>query len=720
MTKNLFLFLALFFVCKCEVLAQATHNHRTCGTMDYLEQQIKAHPEYAQRRAFIEQQTQATIQNGNVAKPSGTIIIIPVVVHSVYKNATDSITMADVLSQIDTLNKDFRLQNADKSKIPAAWTSVAGDFEIEFCLATKDPQGNPTTGVTYTKTTVPSFTYSGSSDPIKSTASGGKDGWPPTQYLNMWVGELSGGLLGYATFPGGSANNDGVVIGANCFGSQNPGLLGAYALGRTATHEIGHWLNLIHVWGDSPGCSADDNVTDTPAADVANFGCKLFPFTSTCQPTAPGEMTMNYMDYGDDPCIYMFTNGQKDRARALFDAGGARESLLTSAVTACNVVPPPPLLFVNAGVLSIQSPIDTLCTSTVFPTFTLTNIGNVTLTTATIQYSVDGGTPISYNWTGSLDSLQTAIVNLPQSSVTVGNHAITITVVLSNGAADPIAANDALTQNFVVTSVAGQPMPFFEGFESATFPANNIILFNPDNAITWESTNTASALGNQSCRIRNISNNTIGAVDELQLPSLDWTNINFPKLEFDVAYANYTAGASDTLQILISTDCGTTYQTIAKLFGASLLTTSATTSPFTPTLHQWKHKSFSLFPYAVSPVAKIIFRNISGYENNLYLDNINIYATATNIVSDNTLANNLTIFPTPTTDFLTIEYTANNSQTLKIEMLDLTGRSLSNWTENVNNGKNEWEISLPSLASGVYLMRFNDGVNIHTEKIVIR
>lgn len=717
MAKNLFLLLALFFVCQYEVLAQATHNHRTCGTMDYMEQQIKAHPEYAQRRAFIEQQTQTSIQNGNLAKPSGTIIIIPVVVHSVYKNATDSITMTDVLSQIDSLNKDYRLQNADKSKIPAAWTSIAGDFEIQFCLATKDPQGNPTTGVTYTKTTAPSFS---TNDAIKSAATGGKDPWPSNQYLNMWVGELSGGLLGYATFPGGAANKDGVVIGANCFGSQNPGLLGAYNLGRTATHEIGHWLNLIHIWGDASGCNTDDLVTDTPVADAQNFGCPVFPFITSCQAAAPGEMTMNYMDYTDDACMYMFTNGQKARARALFDVGGTRESLLTSAVTACNVVPPPPPLFVNAGVLSIQSPIDTLCTSTVFPTFTLTNIGNVTLTTATIQYSVDGGTPISYNWTGSLDSLQTTIVNLPQSSVTLGNHAITITIVLSNGAADPIATNDALSQNFVVTSVAGQPMPFFEGFESAIFPANNIVVFNPDNAITWESTNTASALGNQSCRIRNISNSTIGAVDELQLPSLDWTNINFPKLEFDVAYANYTAGASDTLQILISTDCGTTYQSIAKLFGSSLLTTSATTSSFTPTIHQWKHKSFSLVPFAVSPVAKIIFRNISGYENNLYLDNINIYATATNILSDNDLANNLTLFPNPASDFLNIEYTANNSQKLRIEMLDLTGRRLSNWTENVNNGKNEWEISLPSLTSGVYLLRFTDGVNVHTEKIVIR
>lgn len=717
MTKKLFLFLVLFLVFREASLAQTIHNHRTCGTMEYLEQEMKAHPEYAQRRALIEQQTQRTTQNGNLAKPSGTIIIIPVVVHSVYKNATDSMTMADVLSQIDTLNKDFRLQNADKSKIPAAWTAIAGDFEIEFCLATKDPQGNPTTGVTYTKTTVSSFS---TNDEIKSAATGGKDGWPAAQYLNMWVGDLGGGLLGYATFPGGAANKDGVVIGANCFGSQNPNLLGAYALGRTATHEIGHWLNLIHVWGDQPGCSTDDNVTDTPAADVANFGCKLFPFTSTCQPTAPGEMTMNYMDYGDDPCLYMFTNGQKTRARALFDVGGERESLLTSAVTACNVVPPPPLLFVNAGVLSIQSPIDTLCTSTIFPDFTLTNIGNVTLTTATIQYSVDGGAPISYNWTGSLDSLQTAIVNLPQSSVTVGNHAITITVVLSNGAADPIATNDALSQNFVVTSVAGQPMPFFEGFESATFPANNIILFNPDNGITWESTNTASALGNQSCKIRNISNNTIGAIDELQLPSLDWTNINFPKLEFDVAYSNYTAGASDTLQILISTDCGTTYQSVAKLFGASLLTTGATTSPFTPNLHQWKHKSFSLVPYAVSPVAKMIFRNISGYENNLYLDNINIYASPTGLSSNYSLAENISIFPNPATDFLHIEYTASNSQTLKMEMLDLTGRSLNTWTENADYGKNEWEIHLPSLASGVYLLRFNDGVNIHTEKIAIR
>lgn len=379
-------------------------------------------------------------------------------------------------------------------------------------------------------------------------------------------------------------------------------------------------------------------------------------------------------------------------------------------------IPPP---FLDAGVLSIQSPIDTSCSNVIKPQFSLTNIGNIILTSATIEYTIDGGTPMSYNWTGNLDSLQIALVNLPTSTVTSGAHTIAITITMANGLAEASPSNNSQSQVFYCLNIVGQPLPFIEGFESATFPPQNIVLYNADGGITWEQTNTASALGNNSCRMRNISNNTIGTRDELQLPFLDWTNVNYPQLAFDVAYANYTAGASDTLEILISPDCGMSYQTLVKLFGASLLTAPANTSPFVPTIHQWKHHNYNLQAFTGNPVTKIIFRNSSGYENNLYLDNINVFASPTDIQNYDALGQQISFFPNPATDRINIAYQAPKTTNFTIELVDMTGRSIQKWQENAQIGKNEWEMKLPSVAKGMYLLRFNDGKTNFTERLSI-
>ena len=159
----------------------------------------------------------------------------------------------------------------------------------------------------------------GTNDAMKFSSQGGIDATDPSTYLNIWVCEIGRGILGYAQFPGGPVATDGVVIGPNYFGETG----GNYGHGRTATHEIGHWLNLRHIWGDG-GCSYDDFVTDTPTSSGANYGCPQYP-TMHC---GSADMTMNYMDYVYDNCMYMFTNGQNNRSRALFSSGGARYSFV--------------------------------------------------------------------------------------------------------------------------------------------------------------------------------------------------------------------------------------------------------------------------------------------------------------------------------------------------------------------------------------------------------
>lgn len=309
---------------------------RNCGSMDYLQHQHDMHPEREQRLKEIEQHTARILENAS-RSVTGTITI-PVVAHVVYNNATENISAAQVQSQIDILNEDFRRLNADAVNTPSVFQGVAADVEIEFCLATVDPQGNPTDGITRTPTSVTAF---GTNDEVKFNSSGGKDAWPASDYMNFWVCDISGGILGYAQFPGGPASTDGVVVDYQYFGDIGTATA-PFDKGRTGTHEVGHYLNLRHIWGDG-NCNADDFVSDTPRAGGPNYTgspCN-FPGSNSCNEGTGDlpDMFQNYMDYSDDGCMNLFTQGQTARMRALFEPGGARASLLNSTACGTPVTP---------------------------------------------------------------------------------------------------------------------------------------------------------------------------------------------------------------------------------------------------------------------------------------------------------------------------------------------------------------------------------------------
>ena len=297
-------------------------QHRNCGSMEYLEIQKQEDPKRVAKMEAIENFTRNYLNRNDRIQG---IVTIPVVVHVVWNTTAENITDAQIQSQITVLNEDFRRMNSDADN---TWPQAA-DTEIEFCLASVDPTGASTTGITRTFTNVTSFS---TNDNVKFDATGGKDAWPASDYLNFWVCDLSGGLLGYAQFPGGNPATDGVVNDyayTGSGGSAQP----PFDLGRTATHEVGHWLNLRHIWGDG-GCSVDDFVSDTPLSDASNGGCAIGHVSCSTV-----DMVQNYMDYSDDACMNLFTQGQKDRMRVLFDPGGARESILNS--NACGSGNPP-------------------------------------------------------------------------------------------------------------------------------------------------------------------------------------------------------------------------------------------------------------------------------------------------------------------------------------------------------------------------------------------
>lgn len=323
----------------------AQHADR-CGVMHHLQVQIQQDPTVQVRMQQIEMQTQQFVAQYN-HNNNRTVITIPVVVHVVYGNASQNISDAFIQAQIAQLNLDYARLNTDASNTPSAFQGVAVNTGIQFCLASRDPNGNTTTGITRTSTNVSSWT---DDDAVKHASSGGADAWPAASYLNIWACNLGSGLLGYAQFPGGAAATDGVVVLYSSVGSMaNPTNATPYNMGRTATHEVGHWLNLYHIWGDDNGsCNGSDNVTDTPNQSDSNFGCPNFPHTDNCTASSPGVMFMNYMDYVDDNCMNMFTSGQSARMNAIFATGGARHSILAS--TGCQSLTSPPVANFSADV----------------------------------------------------------------------------------------------------------------------------------------------------------------------------------------------------------------------------------------------------------------------------------------------------------------------------------------------------------------------------------
>ncbi len=317
-------------------------NSLRCGTDQYLEEQKLLDPALEARMSMLDAQLREQIAN-NPSRTSA-VITIPVIVHVLYSNTAQNISDAKIWEQIATLNRDFAKMNADTTAIPAIFKPIAANTQIQFCLAKRDPQGNATTGINRVFTNNSSFSTNNN---IKFTSSGGVDIWDRNKYLNLWIGNLGSGLLGYAQFPGGSSTTDGVVVLYGSVGGPGaPGSSSPYHLGRTATHEVGHWLGLYHTFqggcaGTSAGncASAGDQVCDTPPTSSANYGCPSTKNTCTETPNDMPDNTHNYMDYVDDACMVMFTEGQAQRINGVMSS--SRASLQTS--NACT-----PLVSVNS------------------------------------------------------------------------------------------------------------------------------------------------------------------------------------------------------------------------------------------------------------------------------------------------------------------------------------------------------------------------------------
>ncbi len=315
-----------FFLGSILLIATMVQAQRACLTSDYIARQLAEDASFKYQLAEVEKFIQSSSGNTNIIMSSTRAgaemtIKIPVVIHVLYNTQDQNITDAQIKSGLEALNRDFRRNNADTTNTPARFKNIAADVQIEFVLATADPKGRFTTGVIRKQTSITDFKMD---DKIKFSSQGGSDAWDSKSYLNIWIGNMRN-LLGYSSSPGSAPEKDGVVITTKAFGTINAPA--PYHLGRTAVHELGHWLGLRHIWGET--YCGDDLVDDTPIQGGYTTGCPT-GFKTSCSNGDMGDMYMNYMDFTDDACMNLFTVGQKNRMRSLFNDGGPRFSLLLS------------------------------------------------------------------------------------------------------------------------------------------------------------------------------------------------------------------------------------------------------------------------------------------------------------------------------------------------------------------------------------------------------
>ncbi|HYC39035.1 MAG TPA: M43 family zinc metalloprotease [Chitinophagaceae bacterium] len=290
---------------------------RACGSHDYQQHQLRSDPSWRDRMNAMEE----LMREGQSLRGTQSLIRIPVVVHILYHYPSQKIPDSRVHEQIAALNRDFRRRATDTSRTPAYFRQFAADCEIEFQLATSDPRMRSTTGIVKKYSPVLQW---GMDDRMKFSSEMGSDAWDPGSYLNIWVCDLKG-LAGYSSMPGGPKEKDGIVMDFEAFGTT--GVTAGYDMGRTLVHEVGHWLGLKHLWGDTD--CGDDGVSDTPQQSFYTVGCPS-GIRVTCNNGPYGNMYMNFMDFTADACMNLFTVGQKQRMRSLFSAGGPRASLLHS------------------------------------------------------------------------------------------------------------------------------------------------------------------------------------------------------------------------------------------------------------------------------------------------------------------------------------------------------------------------------------------------------
>lgn len=680
-----------------------------CATNENLKDQLRSNPSLITHLQEVERQLQEQMHEGSRA----SVLTIPVIFHVIYNGDAygtgENITDEQILSQLDALNRDFNNWNADTIGIPAPFKPLLGNMQVEFCLARFDESGNITSGIE--RINLPSASYDRTAFETNVKPS---TVWNANQYFNIWTGRFTGdlnGVLGYAQFPGMNPSTDGVVLRYDCVGTEGT-INAGNELGRVATHEVGHWMGLYHIWGDDGGepneCAGSDSVGDTPNQRIEYYGRPVHPQVSC----SAQNMFMNYMDYVDDSAKFMFSAGQVARARASLLS---QRGQLLAASSNCN-------LDLDAEYIGMLSPSDTECSESILPILIFRNNGKVNITHLEVQYSIDGGTNKLAAWNGNLAPRKTALFSFAKELVPAGAHNIAIFLYNANYRGnDDYALNDNATKNFYTSSnaIVGASTPFMEGFESSVLPLNWSVQ-NPNFDRTWV-VNTAVggySTSGQSVSIDNFDNSTnpTNRKDALVTASYNLNATNFPFFEFDVAYATRSSTRVDTLAVYASTDCGYTWNKLWVQGGAQLATQGETNIAFFPTNTQWKTVRIDITPYMYTDNIQFKFENKSGWGNILYIDNVNIRSYGVAIKPNDLSDEDIILYPNPANNFIQVQAMKEIVFPCQYSILNNLGQTLQSGILSNNLEK----IDLKNVAVGSYVLQLKkDQAPLSTHSFII-
>ncbi len=713
---------------KQKPVVQKDPGFQRCGTHYVMNQLLEQYPFLRKEREMNRQRTwQQYQQQLQSARTNRTQMnyTIPVVVHVVMNNPS-LITDEQIQSQLDVLNADFKGLNADSTRIPAAFKPFFGKSNIQFCLAKRDEKGDATNGIVRVNSSIQSIP--GLQDPVKFTCRGGSDAWDPSRYLNVWVCTMTSGFLGYSFLPSDPLsvvplNERGFVNNFRFFGKGGTATA-PFNMGRTATHEIGHFFDLLHIWGPNncngtQTCGDDDDISDTPPQLGCNFGAPAAEdvITDDCSPNAPGIMWMNFMDYVDDMAMVMYTPGQYARMNASIVGTPWMMQLASS-----NACVPPALLnrdvrvegITGAGSCDNSSTLAYSCSNSYRPSVTIRNVGTDALQSLTIQARFGNNTIVTTNWTGSLAPQAVTTVSLNPMNLSAGlNTNLVIFTSNPNGAADQKTSNDTARLSGVVFPLA--IAPFSEGFEASSFPPANWQLINSNNDITWERTTAAAKSGQASMYINNFDYDDNGLTDWMVSPLIPVKGKDSAFVTFQLAAATYSqpdlaGNPTDTLEILISADCGATFQRVYKKWGKDLVTTGniGVDTPFVPKATTWRRDSVFLgdFSTSLNEYIQVAFRNTTNYENNIYIDDINIF---TRQVNPNLKSKGVMVTPNPFRDQFVVQHYPSPQNLEYMQVYNSAGqlvwqRRIALGRSGTITGPNYAEVNLAGRQSGLYTL----------------
>jgi hypothetical protein len=674
---------------------------RRCGTVERLEEKFNRNPSLRSRfeKQRLEFNNLVYAQRASGLRLEGGIYYIPVVFHIVLNNPA-IVTDAQVQAQLDTLNKAFAGTNGDSVKIPDYFKALAGKSAIRFCLAQRTPQGAPTTGIHRVSTTRSSF--SNTTEGVKYSSTGGTDGWNNQQYLNVWICVLSNGILGYSSFPDdGTPQEQGVAID---YRTLPGGSFSSYNAGKTLAHETGHFFNLYHIWGDDNGaCTGTDYVDDTPAQANSTTTCLSGVRYDNCTRTGNGIMYQNYMDYSTDACLVMFTSQQVQRMQAAL-------TTYFASLGASDACQPVSLYEYNAELTSIFYPGQRLCTNSFSPVITFKNLGSKALTSLVITTAINNVQVQSYQWTGLLEYYGEQTITLPSITVEPGIYPVLIRVSRPNNLEDEVPGDDALS---VVTQFYPAVATLAESFETAQFPPLGWDIVNTDNENTWEKTNGAAAAGSNAVVMKNYGTTMLSG-DFLRTPELNLSQVDSAYLTFRIAATSASTSAMrtalpDTFSVLLSQDCGITYTSLYNKSGSGLSTTNyQSTDAYTPLQSEWRKDSVNLTGYIGKGDFMIAFRNGSGGQNNIYLDDIQLRKV---IINPNLKEKGILITPNPAKSSITIQFYPPPVGLRSITLYTLAGQKIMEQQVN-NSSANLYVMDIGGHPAGTYVvvLRFQDKI----------